>query len=138
MLYQKSNPPIRKPNYLSAFSVPLGPNDVRNRFETVRAAMILAFCASKPLIRAFACCSLKMMKGRPYSSYTRLMVMNEYYTVVSVTLLSFVLANVLVQSRIWNGPFCVVHIGLEQTRIMNSNFGEKQHVVFFEPLERPA
>mmetsp|Transcript_31984 Transcript_31984/g.72736 ORF Transcript_31984/g.72736 Transcript_31984/m.72736 type:complete len:233 (-) Transcript_31984:30-728(-) len=49
-------------------SIPLGPRDVRRRLVTLRAARIFAFCASSPLIRAFACCSLRMMNGLPYSS----------------------------------------------------------------------
>ena len=55
-------------------SMPLGPNEVRSKPETERAAMILCFWACKPLIRDLACCSFRMMKGRPYSSKTMDMV----------------------------------------------------------------
>ena len=45
------------------------------RYETPdRAAMMLCFCAWRPLILDLACCSLRMMKGRPYSSKTMDMV----------------------------------------------------------------
>lgn len=50
--------------------LPLGPSDVLSKFETDLAARMFAFCASMPLILDFCCCSLKMMKGRPYSSNT--------------------------------------------------------------------
>ena len=36
--------------------------------------MMLCFCACRPLILDLACCSLRMMKGRPYSSKTMDMV----------------------------------------------------------------
>ena len=48
--------------------MPLGPNDVRRMRVMDRAARMLDFVASRPLTRAFACCSFRMMKGRPYSS----------------------------------------------------------------------
>mmetsp|Transcript_24472 Transcript_24472/g.75486 ORF Transcript_24472/g.75486 Transcript_24472/m.75486 type:complete len:273 (-) Transcript_24472:156-974(-) len=51
-------------------SMPLGPSDVRRRLDTDRAAMMLCFWASRPLMRDFCCCSFRMMKGRPYSSKT--------------------------------------------------------------------
>jgi hypothetical protein len=54
--------------------VPLGPREVRRRLETDLAARMLAFCASRPLMRAFCCCSRRMMNGRPYSSNIKLMV----------------------------------------------------------------
>ena len=55
-------------------SMPLGPNDVLSNPETDRAAMMLCFCACRPLMRDLACCSFRMMKGRPYSSKTMDMV----------------------------------------------------------------
>ena len=51
-------------------SMPFGPKDVRSKPETDRAAIILCFCACRPLMRLLACCSFRMMKGRPYSSKT--------------------------------------------------------------------
>ena len=51
-------------------SIPFGPRDVLNKPETDRAAIILCFCACRPLMRLLACCSFRMMKGRPYSSKT--------------------------------------------------------------------
>ena len=55
-------------------SMPLGPNEVRSKPETDRAAMMLCFWACNPLMRLLACCSFRMMKGRPYSSKTMDMV----------------------------------------------------------------
>mmetsp|Transcript_5057 Transcript_5057/g.10697 ORF Transcript_5057/g.10697 Transcript_5057/m.10697 type:complete len:450 (+) Transcript_5057:386-1735(+) len=37
----------------SILSMPFGPKDVRNKLDTVRAARMLAFCASKPFNRVF-------------------------------------------------------------------------------------
>ena len=51
-------------------SMPFGPSDVLKRPETDRAAMMLCFCAWRPLILLLACCSFRMMKGLPYSSKT--------------------------------------------------------------------
>lgn len=52
----------------SILSIPLGPREVLTIEEMDFAAMILALVASRPLTLAFACCSLSMMKGLPYSS----------------------------------------------------------------------
>ncbi len=49
-------------------SIPLGPSEVRTIWEMDLAARMLALVASRPLTRAFACCSFKITKGRPYSS----------------------------------------------------------------------
>ena len=54
--------------------MPLGPKEVLSRLETERAAMMLCFWACRPLMRLLACCSFRMMKGRPYSSKTMDMV----------------------------------------------------------------
>ena len=49
-------------------SIPFGPRDVRTILEMDLAAMMLALTASRPFTRDLACCSLRMTKGRPYSS----------------------------------------------------------------------
>mmetsp|Transcript_17542 Transcript_17542/g.36842 ORF Transcript_17542/g.36842 Transcript_17542/m.36842 type:complete len:250 (+) Transcript_17542:1188-1937(+) len=51
-------------------SMPLGPREERRILEMEVAARIFDLTASRPFTRALACCSFKMMKGRPYSSYT--------------------------------------------------------------------
>ena len=38
----------------------------------------LAFCASRPFRRVLACCSRRMMNGRPYSSKTSDMLHNPF------------------------------------------------------------
>ena len=45
----------------SILSMPLGPKLVRRIFVTVRAAMMLAFCASKPFSRDLLSWSRMMM-----------------------------------------------------------------------------
>lgn len=52
----------------SILSMPLGPREVRRIRATARPAEMLAFCASRPRRRDFCSCSLRMMKGLPYSS----------------------------------------------------------------------
>ena len=42
------------------------------------------FCASRPLIRAFSCCSRRITKGLPYSSKTKDMIAAVVVVVVEV------------------------------------------------------
>ena len=49
-------------------SIPLGPRDVRTIWEMDFAARMFAFVASRPFTLDFACCSLRITKGLPYSS----------------------------------------------------------------------
>mmetsp|Transcript_49789 Transcript_49789/g.107842 ORF Transcript_49789/g.107842 Transcript_49789/m.107842 type:complete len:452 (+) Transcript_49789:440-1795(+) len=60
----------------SILSMPLGPSDVFKMLQTAFAAIMLAFCAARPCSRPFFAPSLMMMKGRPYSSKARLMVLS--------------------------------------------------------------
>lgn len=48
--------------------MPFGPREVRTMLEMDLAAIMLALTASRPFTRDLACCSLRMTKGRPYSS----------------------------------------------------------------------
>jgi hypothetical protein len=54
----------------SILSMPFGPKLVRRMLVTVRAAMMFAFCASRPFSRDLLSWSRMMMYGRPYSSKT--------------------------------------------------------------------
>mmetsp|Transcript_45746 Transcript_45746/g.118237 ORF Transcript_45746/g.118237 Transcript_45746/m.118237 type:complete len:256 (-) Transcript_45746:46-813(-) len=63
---------------MRTLSIPLGPRLVRMMFATARAARMLAFCASKPLVLFTFSCSRKMMNGRPYSS--KVTLIEKIYT----------------------------------------------------------
>eukprot|EP00004_Rigifila_ramosa_P012773 TRINITY_DN2790_c0_g1_i3.p1 TRINITY_DN2790_c0_g1~~TRINITY_DN2790_c0_g1_i3.p1 ORF type:complete len:650 (+),score=158.03 TRINITY_DN2790_c0_g1_i3:1287-3236(+) len=54
--------------FWSILSRPFGPRDVLRMLATVRAARMLAFCASTPFTRVLFSCSRMMMNGRPNSS----------------------------------------------------------------------
>lgn len=50
-------------------SIPLGPREVRTMSEIDFAARMFALVASRPFTLDFACCSFRITKGRPYSSF---------------------------------------------------------------------
>eukprot|EP00123_Amoebidium_parasiticum_P009232 comp19346_c1_seq1/m.22273 comp19346_c1_seq1/g.22273 ORF comp19346_c1_seq1/g.22273 comp19346_c1_seq1/m.22273 type:complete len:300 (+) comp19346_c1_seq1:845-1744(+) len=59
-----------------SLSKPLGPSDVRRIEATLRAAKMCDFCASRPVRRLLDSWSLMTIKGRPFSSKNRLILLS--------------------------------------------------------------